>query len=124
MISGIKEYYESGGEGYTLELEGVMELQENLAGDAGKIRQVFYNLIGNAFRHSSAGVPVKVVVIPGEKTVRIEVRDRGDGIPEEEIAHVFERYYKGKSSNGIKSNGTGLQALSGTIPKKPYTTRV
>jgi signal transduction histidine kinase len=49
-----------------------------------------------------------VAAIPKEKKVRIEVRDLGEGIAEEDIMHVFERYYKGKRSDGKKGDGTGL----------------
>lgn len=108
MLTSMKEHFELGEKGMTLELVGVLELEENLLGDKNKIQQVFYNLIGNAFRHSRANQAVVVVAIPDAKTVRIEVRDRGEGIAEEDIAHVFERYYKGKRSDGKKDDGTGL----------------
>lgn len=108
MLGVIKEHYELGLEGRRLEFVGVMELQENLIGDRSKIQQVFYNLIGNAFRHSENNKPVQVVVIPKELTVRIEVRDQGEGIAKEDIDHVFERYYQGKRVDGTKSSGTGL----------------
>lgn len=94
--------------GKHLDLVGVSELEENLLGDKDSIQQVFYNLIGNAFRHSRANQSVVVAAMPNEKTVRIEVRDRGEGIAEEDIEHVFERYYKGKRTDGKKGDGTGL----------------
>jgi signal transduction histidine kinase len=108
MLASIKEHFELSEEGRGLELVGVLELEGNLLGDKNRIQQVFYNLIGNAFRHSNESQPVVVAVIPNEKKVRIEVRDQGEGIAEEDIEHVFERYYKGKRSDGKKSDGTGL----------------
>jgi signal transduction histidine kinase len=108
MLTSIKEHFELGEKDKSLDLVGVLELDENLLGDKNKIQQVFYNLIGNAFRHSRSNQSVVVVAISNEKTVRIEVRDQGEGIAEEDIAHVFERYYKGKRSDGKKGDGTGL----------------
>lgn len=108
MLTSIKEHFELGEMGKHLDLVGVSELEENLLGDKDSIQQVFYNLIGNAFRHSRANQSVVVAAMPNEKTVRIEVRDRGEGIAEEDIEHIFERYYKGKRTDGKKGDGTGL----------------
>jgi signal transduction histidine kinase len=108
MIGVIKEQYEFGADERVIKLVGVMELQVNLSGDKNKIQQIFYNLIGNAIRHSKKNQPVEVVAIENEKTVRIEVRDHGDGIAKEDIEHIFERYYKVTRESGTKSNGTGL----------------
>lgn len=108
MLASIKEHFELGEMGKHLDLVGVLELEESLLGDKDNIQQVFYNLIGNAFRHSRPNQSVVVVAIPNEKTVRIEVRDQGEGIAEEDIEHIFERYYKGKRTDGKKGDGTGL----------------
>lgn len=108
MLLSIKEHFELGEKDRILDLAGVLELEGDLLGDKNKIQQVFYNLIGNAFRHSRPDQPVVVAVIPNEKMVRVEVRDRGEGIAGEDIEHVFERYYKGKRSDSKKEDGTGL----------------
>ncbi len=108
MLQSIKENYELDMKGRTLELIGVSELDSNLLGDKNRIQQVFYNLIGNAFRHSNENQPVEVNVIQMNDKVKIEVRDYGEGIAEEDLPHVFERYYKGKRIDGKKSEGTGL----------------
>ena len=108
MLTLIKEHFEIAEEGRGIELVGVLELEENLTGDKDRIQQVFYNLIGNAFHHTGENQPVVVAAISYEKMVRIEVRDTGEGIAKEDIEHVFERYYKGKRSDGKKSDGTGL----------------
>jgi len=108
MLISIKEHFELGENDKSLDFVGVLELEENLLGDKNKMQQVFYNLIGNAFRHSRSNQLIVVAAIPHDKTVRIEVRDQGEGIAEEDIAHVFERYYKGKRSDGKKGDGSGL----------------
>lgn len=108
MLLSIKEHFELSQEGRQLNLKGVFDLQEDLVGDKQKIQQVFYNLIGNAFHHTTDREPVTVTVISKGGKVRIEVRDEGEGIAKEDLGHVFERYYKGKRTNGKKSEGTGL----------------
>lgn len=108
MLQSIKENYEIDIKGRTMELIGVHDLESNVLGDKNRIQQVFYNLIGNAFRHSNADNPVEVKVTQLNGKVRIDVRDYGEGISEEDLPHVFERYYKGKRIDGKKSEGTGL----------------
>ena len=76
-------------------------------GDASSLRQVLENLVGNAISHSPDGATVELDVrLAGNADhVRVEVRDRGPGIPEEELPLVFERYRKGDQSSGL---GLGL----------------
>ncbi len=77
--------------------------------DGERIRQVMYNLIANALRYTPAGGTVQVcftLQLDGAGSwAQIEVRDSGRGIPEQELAHVFERFYKGSDSRGM---GLGL----------------
>jgi len=108
MLKLMKEHFGIDEKGRKLELSGVESLKEGVEGDENKIRQVFYNLIGNALHHSHENQVVVVAVIPQEKNIRIEVRDQGQGITEEDLEHVFERYYKGKRIDGQSSEGTGL----------------
>ncbi|MEA4972481.1 MAG: HAMP domain-containing sensor histidine kinase [Candidatus Metalachnospira sp.] len=108
MLMSIKENYELDMKGRTLDLINVCDLKENLLGDQNRLQQVFYNLIGNAFRHSNENMPVEVSVKQESAKVKIEVRDYGEGIKEEDLPHVFERYYKGTRADGKKSEGTGL----------------
>jgi len=61
------------------------------------------NLIVNAFKYTREG-EIRISVL-GD---RVEVRDTGPGIPEEEAAKLFERGYRGSSSEGSKGGGIGL----------------
>mgnify|MGYP003495571800 FL=1 len=108
MITSIKEKFELGENNRSIELDGVLEFEDNIIGDKSKIEQVFYNLISNGFHHSKPEQPVILIVIPYETTVKIQVKDYGEGIAEEDISHVFERYYRGKRVDNNKSDGTGL----------------
>jgi signal transduction histidine kinase len=76
-------------------------------GDPERIHQVVANLLENAVRHSPEDGDV-VVAARGERDrVRIEVRDQGPGIPDEEAERVFERFYRGTAGLS-REGGTGL----------------
>ena len=66
------------------------------------IAVVIGNLIGNAIRYTPSG---EIVISVGNG--RVLVKDTGPGIPEEELAHVFERHYRGEEAKG-KGSGLGL----------------
>ncbi len=76
--------------------------------DETRIEQVLYNLINNAFNHTPEYGFIKVNVIDEMDAVRIEVSDTGMGIPEEDIHHIWDRYYKAEKTGGKRSLGTGL----------------
>ncbi len=75
--------------------------------DASALRQVLENLVANAIAHSPEGAEVEIDVrlAGAADQVRIEVLDRGPGIPEDELPLVFERYRKSGESRGL---GLGL----------------
>ncbi len=83
-------------------------LPDYFIGDAGRIRQVLLNLVGNAVKFTLNG-SVEVWVLQGPKgTVRLEVRDTGIGISEENIGSVFEQFHQAESTTTRNFGGTGL----------------
>ena len=76
--------------------------------DAMAFRQVLTNLLANAARFSPAKQNVELVLgIQGSKTV-IEVRDHGEGIPEQLRGKVFERFFRADNSRNRETGGSGL----------------
>ncbi|WP_409306037.1 ATP-binding protein [Peribacillus sp. SCS-155] len=76
--------------------------------DPDRIEQVLTNLIDNAIRHTPEGGKVQVVQsIDDRLGLVFEVRDSGSGIPEEDLAFVFERFYKADKAR-TRGSGTGL----------------
>jgi len=63
-----------------------------VAGDSDLLRAMFDNLIQNAVRYSAESEAVEIRVSCSAKEAKITVRDRGPGIPEEDLDHVFERF--------------------------------
>lgn len=108
MLEHIRERYEYSNGTRTFLVEGVNELPKNLIGDKRRIEQVFYNLINNAFRHTTDTDTVSIHAILENESVLIQIADTGEGISKEDLPHIFDRYYKGKRQDGKKENGTGL----------------
>ncbi len=78
-----------------------------VSGDSGRLRQVFTILVDNAIKYSNPGGEVDVRLVDGPEVVTVTVSDRGIGLSEEELSHVFERYYRGSKAAGHEG-GTGL----------------
>ncbi len=95
-----------GAEGYEI----IFEYAENisLSFDEIKISQVIYNLINNAINYSGDDKRVTIVQTRTKAGVRIEVIDTGCGISEENIKHIFDRYYKENKAHKRAEIGTGL----------------
>ena len=71
-----------------------------------RLERVIANLVGNAMKYSSDHQPVVLEVDEREGSALISVIDRGIGIPEADIPHVFDKFYRAKS--GKKAAGLGL----------------
>ena len=75
-----------------------------IPGDSERLKQVFLNLLDNAMTHGGEGKKIDVNLASDPEGVHITVRDYGHGIPEAELPHVKEKFYKGSSKN----RGTGI----------------
>jgi heavy metal sensor kinase len=76
-------------------------------GDAHLLRQLVSNLVDNAIKFTSVG-SVSVRVGEDENTAWIDVTDTGPGVPDEELAHIFERFYRTDKARSRDVPGTGL----------------
>ncbi|MDI3481282.1 MAG: two-component system, OmpR family, sensor histidine kinase ResE [Tepidanaerobacteraceae bacterium] len=76
--------------------------------DEDRIEQVMINLIDNAMRYAEDNGEIRIKVKKGENGVVVSVKDRGPGIPEEELPFIWERFYKVDKSRARKTGGTGL----------------
>lgn len=83
-----------------------------IRGNYTRVRQLCVILIENAVKYTPAGRVVTVRLYNGAEGPAVEVRDQGPGIPEDEQARVFQRYYRGNETGNIAGNGLGLAIAS------------
>lgn len=76
--------------------------------DGQQIGRVLANLVSNALRHTPAGGTVHVEAAQREGAVRVDVRDTGEGIPSDDLPHVFDQFYRGEKSRSRATGGSGL----------------
>ncbi|GAA1938910.1 sensor histidine kinase [Kitasatospora viridis] len=95
-----------------------------LTADPDRLRQVLGNLLSNAVRHTPPGGRITLRCRGDQDTVTITVADTGTGIAPEDLAHVFDRFWRGEKSRSRRTGGSGLglaiarqlvQAHGGTI---------
>jgi heavy metal sensor kinase len=79
-----------------------------VCGDEDRLKQVLFNLIGNAIQYTPPGGEVVVGVGKVEERARITVSDNGPGIPQQDLPHIFERFYRGEKSRTRSRDGKGF----------------
>lgn len=97
-------------------------------GDQGQLNQVFINLLANAIKFSPEKSNVEIsldssVDHTGLAFARVSITDHGIGIPQEDISHLFTRFFRAKNADSGQYPGTGLglaivqQVVSGHLGK-------
>jgi PAS domain S-box-containing protein len=79
-----------------------------VAADRDRLVQALVNLAGNAVKFSPPGETVVLACAPAADGVRVEVRDRGRGIPADRLDRIFERFEQVDPSDAREKGGTGL----------------
>ena len=79
-----------------------------LPGDADQLFQMLVNLIDNALKYGTGGDAVELLLRREAEAVRLEIADRGEGIPEAERQRVFDRFHRLDAHRGSEGNGLGL----------------
>lgn len=92
------------------EVDVVWEVDEDVQVicDSARIEQVLDNLIVNAVKYSPAGSTVLVVIRTNSRKIFIDVRDHGFGIPDGDLARIFERFYRLDKARARNEGGSGL----------------
>ncbi|UQA55107.1 sensor histidine kinase [Polyangium aurulentum] len=76
--------------------------------DPERFERILVNLVGNALKYSPAEETVTIRIELQSTEVVIAVRDRGVGVPQDEIPHLFERYFRARTGKRIEGLGLGL----------------
>ena len=99
--------------------------------DAVLFEQVLFNLLDNAAKYSPDGTIIRVQSWRDRDSVCLQVLDEGDGIPAEELEHIFDKFYRVEKGDQVRA-GTGLglaisrgfvEAMHGTITAANRTDR-
>ncbi|HEY7524743.1 MAG TPA: ATP-binding protein [Candidatus Limnocylindrales bacterium] len=91
-------------------LELVIDVPERLPirGDRDQLAQVLGNLLQNAVRYTPPGGRIVVHAERRERDAHVSVANTGDGIPSEDLPHVFERFYRVEKSRNPAHGGAGI----------------
>jgi len=90
-----------------LKFERNYSQKETIYSDYEKLRQIITNLITNAFKYTHNGEVIVACNFKNEQC-RFMVKDTGIGIPEKDLNHIFDRFYRGSNVNEAVIRGTGL----------------
>jgi two-component system sensor histidine kinase KdpD len=80
------------------------------------VEQALFNVLENAVKFSPAGEPVSIEATDVDGALRIDVRDRGPGIPEDERARIFDMFFSvERGDRGAQGTGLGLAITQGMV---------
>ncbi|MBO4534705.1 MAG: hypothetical protein J5755_02070 [Clostridia bacterium] len=96
-------------EGYTLERQVGEELW--VMGDPKQIELTVYNLVANAINYSGREKYILVSAVKEDGRVKVKVQDHGVGIPEEQLATIWQRYYRTEHEREVVGTGLGLSIV-------------
>ncbi len=80
----------------------------HIRGDVNRLRQVAHNLITNALKHAPETGEVRIRFSLERGFGVLRVADSGPGVPDAELSHIFERYYRAEDSRSREAGGSGL----------------
>ena len=96
----------------TKELELVLALEEvQFLGNQEMMSHVWVNLLNNAIKFSRDGGMLEVSCSSADNNVVVVIRDHGEGMTEEVMRRIFEKFYQGDSAHATEGNGLGLSLV-------------
>jgi signal transduction histidine kinase len=76
--------------------------------DPARLRQLLLILVDNALQHTPSGGEVSIAVLKDHGNATITVTDTGEGIPPDDLPHIFERFYRADKARSRENGGSGL----------------
>lgn len=83
--------------------------------DLTLIVQVIVNLLDNAIKYSEENTRIEIVVVQQYTDIIIDICDQGEGIPEEDLPHIFQKFYRAHRDGGVAGTGLGLSICEGIV---------
>jgi two-component system, OmpR family, sensor histidine kinase KdpD len=99
--------------------------------DAVLFEQVLFNLLDNAAKYAAAGTTIFIRTWRDQNSVALQIVDEGEGIPQDDLEHIFDKFYRAEKTDQVRA-GTGLglaisrgfvEAMHGTIVAANRTDR-
>ena len=106
-----------------LEFDINME-QIEFFGNQEMLSQVWLNIIGNSIKFSNEGSVISILAQKRDGKIRISITDQGEGMDEQTLNHIFERFYQGDSAHSSEGNGLGLPLVKRIVELCGGTIRV
>jgi signal transduction histidine kinase len=101
-----------------IELDAQAEVALAVEGDAELLRLIFSNLINNAIKYSPRWQRVAIALwLEGGESVKVSVRDWGVGVPLAEQGHMFTRFFRASTAQGIPGCGIGLALVKELVDR-------
>ncbi|MCQ2596247.1 MAG: HAMP domain-containing histidine kinase [Treponema sp.] len=83
--------------------------------DAMLVNRCFENILMNAIRYTKENDKIEIVGLETEDSVKLKIRDEGEGMSEEDINHLFDLFYRGTNSRREEGMGIGLSVVKSII---------
>jgi two-component system sensor histidine kinase KdpD len=101
---------------------GTRQIIINFSGDLPMIpvdltlfAQVFVNLLDNAVKYSRPETPIEISASRSSTCIQITIADQGIGIPQNDLPHIFEKFYRASTADGQGGSGLGLSICQGIV---------
>ena len=102
--------------GIRFHVERGSRLPEQVVWDEDRMSEVLGNLLSNAFKFTDRGGTVELSVCSADDALQLRVRDTGAGIPQENVPHIFDKFFQADNQAAAATKGTGLGlAIARTI---------
>lgn len=92
--------------------------------DKNLIKRCVENILQNSFIHNNKPIELTIDIHKDNKKTNIIIKDNGRGISENDLKHIFERYYRGKGTDKIRGQGLGMAITYGIIKAHKGNIRV
>jgi signal transduction histidine kinase len=96
--------------GQRINFTGLLD-NEQIFIDKRILKNIMFNLISNAIKYSNENTNIDIKLSRDANTLMIEIKDQGIGIPLEDQAHIFERFYRANNSGNMQGTGLGLNIV-------------
>ncbi len=85
------------------------EGEKVVVADSQLMKNVIINVVSNGVKYSSKDIGLRVKI--GDGVIRLEIQDSGIGIPESDLPHIFNRFFRAHNSGNVQGTGLGLNIV-------------